>query len=604
LFNHEVVLGEMSLGVAIVLGLSEGTFPRTAREDSILADDERRTLNRRDQGLDLDAGSQRKLLDENFLGYYAFTRAARKLIVTRPAADSEGRIAAPSPFWHRLGRLFPELEPLVIERSGKSDCHDLGTPRQLVTSLMQWVRAAAPEKPAGDLQSDGERGSDGERERGSDGERESGSDGEVLAALYQWLCTHDCCDDAIDVMRYRAWRALSYRNEAGLSPEMAAAIFPTPLHASVTRIEAFATCPFKHFLRFGLRLEVRDEPDVTAMDLGNVYHQVLERIVREMLAARRDWLSTDVAITDEMIHSFAAEVGRTLRGELMLSTARNKYLLARIEQTLAQVIEAQRAAMRRGAFRPAAAEVGFGTEGAMLPPLEITTPKGRKVLLHGKIDRVDINASAGDVAVVDYKLSGRNLRLVQVAHGLSLQLLTYLLVLQSSGDKLFGRPLTPAAAFYVHLLRKIDPFAHPTDAKQPTEPSFHLRVKPRGIFDARVLPELDNAFEFGKSDVVAAFRKQDGQLGRPDHSDVAAGEEFAAMLRYVRRRIGELADEIAAGGIAIEPYRMGTLTPCPNCEFQSVCRFDASINTYHHVQPMSRSVALQLFKEKAGGDGA
>src|SRR5207237_9202791 len=104
-------------------------------------------------------------------------------------------------------------------------------------------------------------------------------------ALYQWLATHECCDDAIDVMRFRAWKALQYSNTAQLSPDIANQLFASPLKASVSRIETFATCPFKHFARYGLRLQQREDDDVTVIDLGNVYHEILEKLVRGMLAA-------------------------------------------------------------------------------------------------------------------------------------------------------------------------------------------------------------------------------------------------------------------------------------------------------------------------------
>ena len=71
-------------------------------------------------------------------------------------------------------------------------------------------------------------------------------------------------------MRFRAWKALCYSNDAKLSPEIAGKLFASPLHASVTRIESFATCPFKHFAQYGLKLPPREDGDVTVMDLGNV----------------------------------------------------------------------------------------------------------------------------------------------------------------------------------------------------------------------------------------------------------------------------------------------------------------------------------------------
>src|SRR5207244_538573 len=105
----------------------------------------------------------------------------------------------------------------------------------------------------------------------------------TFAALYQWLATHPPLGDAIDVMRFRAWKALGYANQGALSRDIAQKLFAAPLHASVTRIESFAACPFKHFARYGLELRERDDEEaVSAMDLGNVFHHVLEKIVRTM----------------------------------------------------------------------------------------------------------------------------------------------------------------------------------------------------------------------------------------------------------------------------------------------------------------------------------
>ena len=585
------------LHTVIVLGLAEGQFPRSSRQDSMLADEERQTLRSRGSsgtGLDVEPGSERRLLDESFLGYLAFTRAARHLILTRPAASDDGRPLAPSPFWHRVVRTFPGIQPTVIERHHEDDWRAVGTPRQLVTALMRWVRsrpdATSSSRSAGPPPTGG-------------AELPVTDDDDARPALYQWLATYTCCDDAVDVMRFRAWKALSYANAADLSPEVSRLLFPNPLHASVTRIETFATCPFKHYARFGLRLEERAEQDVTAMDLGNVYHQVLERIVGEMIGSHRDWCDPG-AVTQEMIRAHARDIGQALRGELMISTARNKYLLTRIENTLSQVVAAQQAAMRRGKFRPAAAELEF-RDGGALPPLEIITPNGTKVLLHGKIDRVDLVQDRGDFAVIDYKLGGSALSLARVYHGIALQLLTYLLVLEANGEQLFGRKLTPTAAFYVQLLRKLEDVKHPEQALEPTDPCFDLVVKPRGVFDGRVIEDLDGECRRGAaSDVVQAYVTKDGAFGNKDRTDVAEGHEFPALLRFVRRRIAQLADEIVAGKVDIAPYRMAKVTPCAHCEYRSVCRFDPTVNVYHHLEVLGRGEALSRIVREAAGDGA
>jgi ATP-dependent helicase/nuclease subunit B len=36
------------------------------------------------------------------------------------------------------------------------------------------------------------------------------------------------------------------------------------------------------------------------------------------------------------------------------------------------------------------------------------------------------------------------------------------------------------------------------------------------------------------------------------------------------------------------PYRLNDKSPCPHCDYRSVCRFDPAINRYNHLKPISR----------------
>src|SRR5205814_10084901 len=140
---------------------------------------------------------ERRLLDESLLGYIAFTRAYRKLIVTR-ATSKENKPINASGYWVRLRRMFPDLVPIREEREADAPPTAIGTPRQLITALMRWARS-----------------------------NDSNADTQQpWASLYQWLTSHDCCNDPIDVMRFKAWRAIGYKNEAALSSNVARDLVP------------------------------------------------------------------------------------------------------------------------------------------------------------------------------------------------------------------------------------------------------------------------------------------------------------------------------------------------------------------------------------------
>ena len=546
----------------LLLGLNEGVFPHAARDTSILSDVERQELQRRQ--FEVDPGTERKRLNENLLGYIAFTRASERFHVSRAAADDGGRVLAPSPFWTRLREMFPSLTPRVLPRDERTDVSLIGTPRQLLTGLMRWARLGA------DVES-----------------------GTAWPSLYQWLAEYAPAGDTLDTVRYRAWKAVGYDNAAELSPEIGRRLFPQPLELPASQVEAFAACPFRHFLKFGLRLQRREEEETVAVDLDAVFHHILENIVRDMLRRRADWASLTPEQARDWVRTYVADAAATLRGETMLSSARNRYLLARIERTLEQVIATQQAVAQRGNFKTGFAKVKFGGEEGQLPPLVVPTPSGAELRLTGRIDRVDLLDGADAFAVMDYRLHGGSLSMTHVYHGLSLQLLTYLLVLQAHGEKLAGKALTPAAAFYVQLSRAMGKVDHPEEAIEPTDPKFALKVKARGIFDGQYFDNLDAHYEGGRSDVLNAQRKTDGSFGYRNTTDVAEVQEFLGLLKQVQKCLGELGDRMLVGEVAIQPYRIQTETPCPRCHYKSVCRFDPALNRYHHIHRLGREDVLR-----------
>ncbi|HEV8292937.1 MAG TPA: PD-(D/E)XK nuclease family protein [Tepidisphaeraceae bacterium] len=552
----------------LLLGWSDGLFPSSAREMSLLSDAERSELQRREIAIEPDADRQR--LDEDLLAYIALTRASEHVYVSRPACDEAKRASAPSPYWIRLQEVFPKLEVRVLPRNEEADAAAIGTPRQLLTSLLHWAR------DGGKVENDRPWG-----------------------ALYQWLATYPTKNDAIDSIRFRAWKALSYANDSNLSKQMGERLFAAPLRASVSQVEMFATCPFKHFAHYGLGLRERVEEEHLEIDLDRAFHATLSDLVAEMLRNKTDWSKLSVEAAAEMVEKYTQQVGQTLAGELMLSNARNRYLLKRIQDTLEQIIAQQREMAARSDLKTMRANIQYGSTESPLTALRIRTPRGKEIELRGQIDRVDILEKEAAFAVFDYRLYADPLNLTRVRHGLSLGLLASLAIVQEQSQKLTkNEKLSPAAAFYLRLLRQLEKVDHPDLACGPDKAEFHLATKPRGIFNEDYFSALDKSCEGGPSAMLAARVNKDGSLGSKYNMDGAEAEEFSALLKEVRKQLGKLGDQIIEGDIGIRPYRLGTITPCSSCKYRSVCRFDPSINRYRNIQNMRRDDLLKQLVEE------
>src|SRR4030095_16098171 len=106
-----------------------------------------------------------------------------------------------------------------------------------------------------------------------------------------------------------------------------------------------------------------------------------------------------------------------------------------------------------------------------------------------------------------------------------LQLLTYLLVLKRLKN------LTPAAAFYVKLLRQLEGVKHPDDATAPNDPKFDLKTKPRGILNWAHRQLFDTQLQEGASDVVSLSVTKSGAMHK--RCDGCETDQFDALLNRV-----------------------------------------------------------------------
>lgn len=203
-----------------------------------------------------------------------------------------------------------------------------------------------------------------------------------------------------------------------------------PLSAS--RLEAWAGCGFRYYLRHVLELDDRDDPeridDISAMERGSLLHTVLERFIGEAIAdgppAPTERWSADQRAR---LHAIAAEEfdaiesrGRT--GRVVHWRVRRDDL----SDVLDRFLTADETFRAAGGLTPVEVELDFGVQND--EPLRITLGTGRTLAFRGFADRVDV-APDGTVVVSDYK-SGKGAKYKDLKHdpvmaGTTLQLGLY-----------------------------------------------------------------------------------------------------------------------------------------------------------------------------------
>ncbi len=555
---------------AIVLGFNDGVFPQQPTEDPILNDDDRTALEA--HGISIRPSSTQRAADESLLAYIALTRASQSLVITCAASNHDGKPLRPSPYIETIsqccGVTMRDEEGPAQSRSAW-DTLDL---RDFLHRLPLELRC------------------------------EPGESQDEATMRASWMSVYDMLRQQLvgDSWSAFAFSGLDESSQTHLDQTTIKSITAEPLRTSVTQLESFATCPFQHYGRYRLGLKERVTSPLANVDVGRLHHAILEDFVKNLATNHEGFASQDEASLLHDLHQTHERLSGNMLQAGAVSQSRDRYLIDRSRSDLSRVVTQQRRAAHGGKSKPRAAELAFGMSAdGGLPALEIITPAGKKVWLRGFIDRVDI-AELGDELlgiVVDYKRSrDKKLDLSSAYHGLSLQLLAYLLVLAEHGQTLAGRPIRPIAAMYVSLMPKYTRVEHPSklSARDAIRAGNYL---PRGLILSDKFEVLDS--ENGASnwsDHYAFYRNKSGEPGNLDRSDAADDESFQGLMKLTKLRLGELADDLFDGCVKIEPIRLGEFSPCSWCSMKSVCRFEKGLTGVRHLERISRSEVLKLAK--------
>ncbi|SFV04186.1 PD-(D/E)XK nuclease family protein [Alicyclobacillus macrosporangiidus] len=534
--------------VLFLIGAVDGVFPRRVRPQGMLQDEERLAFERL-FGRPVGYTSAELQLCERAVVHTALTRGTERLFLTYPLSDEAGKAARPSRVVERVSALpAGAVDTQIWVEDALWDEPQVWTP---LAALDTWVGVIEQARRTGRV---------------------------PVAAVwvFDWLRGEDAVQRRLDA----ALAGLGFTAVARPLPaRLASALYGQPLHVHVHQLEAFAACPFQHFVRYGLRVGDEDVARAARAARGNLIHDVLERFVEEHAAAPEAWraLSDDEAV--ERVRARFAEVLQQPRTQAW------RRLATRLEaaRTALGVIEKAAVVLtrhvRHGRFLPVHSELSFGDDArAGLPALEVALPGGGVVRVHGRIDRVDVAEAEGRLAfrVMDYKSNmGIALDLLKVHHGLQLQLPLYAAVVARHARVLFGTEAEPAAVLYMPVGRSPRTVRVPESGDEARVHAYRS-MRPRGLLlaDPELVAWMDERLPDGsETELFGKVFTKDGRFTKG--APVAGADAWRGMLRKVLGHVREVSARVAGGEIQIAPYQLSLDDhACKRCPLQSVCHLD------------------------------
>ncbi|MCM1027000.1 MAG: helicase-exonuclease AddAB subunit AddB [Roseburia sp.] len=545
-----VVVGDMErtrlkqVKVLFFLGVNDGNIPKNASKGGIISDMDREYL--RDSGLELAPSPREQMFIQRLYLYLNMTKPSQKLYLSCSKINSAGKSIRPAYLIDTVKKLFPGLRTEYPEL--RSALEQIVTPEEGAGYLARGLREYA----TGVLAPEQE---------------------EEVLTLYRAFGETEL-EGERSFLTEAAFRR--YR-DSGLSAAVASALYGKRLENSVSRLETYAACAYRHFLQYGLTLQERQDFSFEAVDMGNVYHAVLEEFAGKLGESVYTWFDFPEEFAGKTVQAaleaYAASYGETV----LYSSARNEYAIVRMGRILTRTVLTLQKQLRRGTFQPDAYELSFRF-AENLDSVNVSLSPEEKMRLQGRIDRIDV-AEEDDrvyVKVIDYKSGNRHFDLAALYYGLQLQLVVYMnAAMEVEAGKHPGKEIVPAAMLYYHIDDPaVDAPTELTEEEIDAEIVRQLRMKGVVSSEPGVVERLDQ--EMGdRSDIIPVERKKDGSFSA--RSSVLSREELRTVSGYVSRKIAEIGREILTGTVSLNPYEMGGEEACTWCDYKRVCGFEAAM---------------------------
>ncbi len=545
----QVMAGDMErtrlkdVKVLFFLGVNEGSVPKNMSRAGLLSDMEREQL--RISGMELAPTAREQGYIQRFYLYLNLTKPSDQLYLSCTLLDNGGKALRPSYLMNVMKRLFPELE-LKQEKVQREN----GLPRterEGVRLLIEGLK-----------------------------EYREGRGSAQFYELYRWYAKQERYEEKLTQLLDGAFSA---HQDTKLGKAVAHALYGTVLENSVTRLEQYAACAYAHFLMYGLKLSEREQYEFAPVDMGNIFHETLEAFSKKLDASDYTWKTLPREVADEWVEeclaSFTIDYGNTV----LNSSARNNYMIRRMARILKRTVWALGEQIRKGMFTPENYEISFSGVSD-LESIHIELSPEEQLKLRGRIDRVDTCEDAEHVyvKVIDYKSGTTSFQLLALYHGLQLQLVIYLnaameLMKKEHPDK----EVLPAGVLYYQIQ---DPVLDMDGEEADVTARVLEKLKPNGLIngDPEIIKRLDQSMP-GRSQVLPIAYNKDGSLRAG--SPVASGEQFAALSRYVNRKIRKIGSEVLDGRMDVNPYELKGKTACDYCAYSGVCGLDSKTEGFH-----------------------
>ena len=364
------------------------------------------------------------------------------------------------------------------------------------------------------------------------------------------------------------------RNENhSLSPDAAAIFIGDELYLSQSRLESFLKCPFSYFLKYNMKLNENECAELSSNVIGSFIHAILEDFFRE---SRR--IGDISSLTDEDKRKIAEFASKRYIGENFgggFGNERTKVSLTRLCRAAMPVIEGLCDEFSECSYRPVFFELPCNGKSGNADPIIYEEDESRRVVIGGKIDRVDTYKYGDEifVRVVDYKTGHKMFSPSDLEEGINLQMFLYLKAVVDTDTPEFRKrigalgeeKLVPAGVIYAKTSISDAKVKHSSD-EDAMRAAIELSSR-----DGMVLEESHSLDSMNPRYTPLTY-PETSKSAKYNNEKKYTRERWDEITDGIKNTVLEISKSIRSGNVSADPKEIKGGYACEFCKFGAICR--------------------------------
>ncbi|MDY5041669.1 MAG: PD-(D/E)XK nuclease family protein [Eubacteriales bacterium] len=334
-------------------------------------------------------------------------------------------------------------------------------------------------------------------------------------------------------------------------------IFLSNDKVSVSEIEQYYSCPFKHFVERGLRLKENDKAEFDGRQYGNILHEYVKLVVEYINKNGETGLK-------EYSNKVFDDILNQDKYKYLLLNPNNSNDIKGLKKEIMRINNALLNISKSSQLKPQWLEKrcdGFKISN-----------DNTSIILQGIIDRVDFDKDS--FIIIDYKTGESDFSdYTDIVSGKKLQLMVYAYIVSNITGK------TPIGVFYMPLKNIY--------SKGNSEELYKLK----GAISSNLedIFKVDKSLENTgvKSNIINVKRDDKGKV---DGKILIDPETFQKLIDFTIDKVLKAVEDIRKGVIEPKPLMIDKKSTCQYCKYLAICQFSEDChNEYNTFKKVTKT---------------